>query len=59
MRKKTKRIFDCQNCMNCIPIGEGDHMCSAGEEDEAPVVIEEYMPTEDYGWCNGKHYEER
>ncbi len=59
MKKKKHRPANCHNCEHCIPIGEGDHLCDAGDEGEAPVVLEEYMPTEDYGWCGGKHYEEK
>lgn len=42
----------CEECINCIPLGEGDHLC-----DESPtmeLVMEGYVPTEEYGWCNGK-----
>lgn len=44
----------CENCDNCVPIGEGDHVCIAGE----PVLIlDDYEPTEDYYYCAGQAYE--
>lgn len=44
----------CENCDNCVPIGEGDHVCIAGE----PVLIlDDYEPTEDYLYCDGEAYE--
>lgn len=44
----------CENCDNFVPIGEGDHVCIAGE----PVLIlEDYEPTDDYYYCAGQAYE--
>ena len=45
----------CINCENCIPIGEGDHICT--ELDEPILVIEEYEPTDDYFACGGSCYD--
>ena len=47
---------DCTDCMNCIPIGEGDHICS---EDPTKLVLDEYIPTEEFVWCDGEAWEER
>lgn len=54
-RSKKKSIaIMCENCENFVPIGEGDHICTAG----APIiVVDEYAPTEDYFWCEGKEFE--
>ncbi|NLD11688.1 MAG: hypothetical protein GX671_08070 [Clostridiales bacterium] len=41
---KNKR---CEECANCLPIGEGDHICDKTNK----LVIEEYIPTDDYGFC--------
>lgn len=48
----------CVDCGHCIPIGGGDHICDEAEPDEA-LIIEEYMPSDDYMWCNGKKFKAR
>lgn len=58
MAKNKRRMVECQNCASCCPIGEGDHICSAAESEEDSLIIEDYMPTESYCWCNGSKYEE-
>ena len=55
-RRKMNR--DCLNCINMIPIGEGDHICWEHEDGECRFVLVDYMPTEDYLFCNGKEWEE-
>lgn len=58
MAKKNVKPSEqmCETCMNCLPIGEGDHICDIG----APVlVLEGYIPTDKYFICGGKHWEER
>ncbi len=52
-----KKCKDCLNCANCCPVGGGDHVCSEANEEDA-FIIEEYVPTDSYMWCNGKHFEE-
>ena len=47
-----KRIEICENCNNCIPIGESDHFC----DDCLEVVISGYYPTDEYLKCSGKKY---
>ena len=42
----------CEECSCLIPIGEGDHIC---DNDPTKMVLCEYEPTEDYGWCNNVH----
>lgn len=42
----------CYNCEHCIYIGEGDYICDENNE----IVIEDWMPTDDYVWCNGKSF---
>lgn len=46
----------CDNCANLCPIGEGDHIC---EEKPGVLVFEEYLPTDDYLWCNGDCWRNR
>lgn len=58
-RKKKIHVSNqkpcCLTCSNCIPIGEGNHICN---ECGAPViVISDYAPAEDYLKCGGIHYE--
>lgn len=45
----------CLNCSNCIPIGEGDHICN--ECGEPVIVLRDYAPTEDYLKCGGEYFE--
>lgn len=45
----------CLNCANCVAIGEGDHICISDEE---PVlIIEEYVPNDNYLCCGYADYE--
>lgn len=49
----------CENCDECVYIGEGDYTCM---ENEPKIVITEFIiATDDYGRCankNKKSYEE-
>lgn len=51
---KGKKFKSCMTCTNCIPIGEGDHICDMTND----LVLVEYEPSEDYFSCGGKYYEE-
>lgn len=42
----------CENCGNLCPIGEGDYIC---DENPTLMVLSEYLPTDEYLWCEG-HY---
>lgn len=59
MKQKAKgrirRKSSCLVCSNCIPIGEGDHICN--ECGEPVVVLSEYEPTDDYLKCGGDKFE--
>ena len=39
---------DGLNCIECLPIGEGDHFCNVVEG----LVLEDYFPTDLYVSCN-------
>ena len=52
MNKRRKGTKVCETCGNCIPIGEGDHLC----DDCLEVVISGYYPTDEYLKCKGKRY---
>lgn len=57
-RRKRKTQFskaDCTRCSNCIPMGEGDHICA--ECEELVIVIAGYVPTEDFLKCGGSRFE--
>ena len=57
--KETMEIYTddepkcCMNCANCIPIGEGDHLCDS----LMTMVLEDYTPTDEYYGCGGSEYE--
>ena len=60
MRRKRKSNIprpeaSCLGCANCIPIGEGDHICN--ECGEPVIVFSGYVPAEDYLKCGGNRYE--
>ena len=55
-KRKCKEIKGCEYCENCVPIGEGDHMCF--ECGEPQMVISEYAPTDKYMVCGGRMYVE-
>lgn len=40
----------CQNCDECVYIGEGDYACM--KEEPKIVLTEHVIPTDDFGWCN-------
>jgi len=43
----------CEECRYCTPIGEGDHECDV----RIPkIVVEEYIPSNGYGWCDGRYF---
>ena len=52
--KKKKTEMTCESCINCVPIGEGDHLCTEKNE----IVIEDYAPSDLYMICKGKNFEE-
>lgn len=46
-KSKEKKCKRCEGCSNCIPLGEGDHLCDESNE----LVMVDYLPTEYYGGC--------
>lgn len=54
-KKSNNKNKVCMNCENCIPIGEGDHIC----DEHMVMVLEDYFPTEDFLYCGGKDWNER
>lgn len=55
MKNKKKIAKICSTCANCICIGEGDFICDV---DEPILVMEDYIPTEDFCCCNECDWEE-
>lgn len=56
-RIKNKRNVTCEQCANCMYVENGDMYCD--EHEEFAYVYDEFCPTEDYMWCNGKKFIER
>lgn len=56
-RNKNKCNITCDTCINCMYLEAGDMFCD--EHEDFALVYDEFCPTEDYMWCNGKKYEER
>ena len=49
----------CSNCSNCIACGEGDFICAEHNGEEDPkLVIDNYIPTENYNSCETKLWKE-
>lgn len=57
MNKSVNDKKCCTYCANCLPIGEGDHVCMEFEG-EAILVMENYQRTDNFNKCNGTMYEE-
>lgn len=54
-KPKQKDEKNCLNCACFIALGEdGVHICDA---EEPRVIMEEYIPTDEWYWCNGTLYE--
>ena len=49
---KAKLTKNCDNCANCICIGDGDYFC------DTVWVKEEHLPTDNYFWCEGREWVE-
>ncbi len=47
----------CEQCINCMYIEHGDMYCD--EHEDFSLVYDEFYPTENYMWCNGKKFERR
>lgn len=64
MARKTKQrkpepFKCCETCGNMQPIGEGDHICDACcSRDGSPtaLILEGYIPADDYFICNGRSW---
>ena len=54
--RTMREIKQCMDCGNCLPIGEGDFICS---EHPGSLVLEDYDPGEDFLICNGKDFIEK
>lgn len=64
MARKTKQrkpepFKCCETCANMQPIGESDHICDACcSRDGSPtaLILESYIPADDYFICNGRSW---
>ena len=50
-------VKTCEQCINCMYLEHGDMYCDEHEDFE--LVYDEFCPTEDYMWCNGRKFERR
>lgn len=53
MSKHKKRNYDCEHCDNAMYIGDGEFVCEKTEK----IVMENFVPTEDYQRCNEREAE--
>lgn len=51
----NSRAKGCETCSNCIPIGEGDFICT--EFSNSKMVISDYEHTDEYNACEGTMHE--
>lgn len=56
-RLKNKRNVTCEQCANCMYAEHGDMYCD--EKEDMSLVYDEFCPTENYMWCNGRKFIER
>lgn len=57
-KQKSKEMTDsvnCYFCSNCVYIGNGGYMCSQNNN----VVIEDWMPSDDFFSCNGRGFTQK
>lgn len=57
--QQDKHYKCCETCANMQPIGEGDHICDACcSHDGSPValILESYIPADDYFICAGRSW---
>jgi hypothetical protein len=52
----TSENYCCNHCEHCLPIGEGDHICDAYEI--PALIIDNYVPNENFNKCEGELWEE-
>jgi hypothetical protein len=57
-RRKMKSSETCRTCKHSLSIGNGDFICNEYRKDKPMLVIDGYMPTEEYCACSGKLYKE-
>lgn len=56
-KNKNKRCKDCQTCSELEYIGEGDSACMC--KMPPVLVIEDWMPNENFFYCGGKKYKDK
>ena len=56
-RYKNKQNITCELCEHCMYVEHGDMYCE--EHEDFADVYDEFCPTENYMWCNGKKFIER
>lgn len=56
-KKKIEISKNCHNCSECSYIGEGDSACMC--EMPPVLVIEDWIPNENFFYCGGKKYKDK
>ena len=56
-RYKNKQNITCELCEHCMYVEHGDMYCDIHKD--FADVYDEFCPTENYMWCNGKKFIER
>lgn len=60
--EEMENIPTCDICMNCMYVEDGDMYCDLTvdtEKEDVKWVYDNFTPTDDYMWCDGKHFEEK
>lgn len=49
---------DCNECSNCVSIGDGDYICIGYPSEQPPIVIiSDYAHTKDFFICDGNKWD--
>ena len=51
-KKKKIKTPMCENCEECVYVGDGGHFCSEHHE----IVLEDWCPTDKYLCCGVKDF---
>lgn len=56
-KSKNRIVKTCENCICCIYLEQGDMYCD--EHEDFVIVYNDFCPTKNYMWCNGKKFIKR
>ena len=52
---KAKKEKNCYTCDHCIYVGDGGYWCEVCTY----IVVEDWEPTEEFNFCEGKDFEDK